>query len=156
MYSITFSTSLRGLSRSDSNNSSDISEDKENNHNHGNHAIQGPLIFGSCCKKQSTQSVAKCADLSEQSLGKTKNRNSSNGDQEQHPGRYHDLFRLLACIEHRIIKKSPGFDHYTVNHLYNFFDPTTGAHTQMIERLWGSAKWRNKNIGTCFPPQKND
>ncbi|KAF0756103.1 dual specificity protein phosphatase CDC14B-like [Aphis craccivora] len=70
-----------------------------------------------------------------------KNRNSSNGDQEQHSGRYHDLFRLLACIEHRIIKKSPVFDHYTVNHTYNFVDPTTEAHTQMIERLWGSAKW---------------
>jgi len=41
--------------------------------------------------------------------------------------------------------KSSGFHHYTVNHTYNFVDPTTGAHTQTIERLWGSAKWRNKN-----------
>ncbi|KAF0721284.1 dual specificity protein phosphatase CDC14B-like [Aphis craccivora] len=76
-----------------------------------------------------------------------KNRNSSNGDQEQHSGRYHDLFRLLACIEHRIIKKSPGFDHYTVNLTYNFVDPTTGAYTQIIERLRGSQNGETKNIG---------
>jgi hypothetical protein len=41
--------------------------------------------------------------------------------------------------------KSSGFHHYTVNHTYYFVDPTTGAHTQTIERLWGSTKWRNKN-----------
>lgn len=37
-----------------------------------------------------------------------------------------------------------GFRHLKVNHSRNFVDPTTGAHTQKIERLWGSAKWRNK------------
>lgn len=37
-----------------------------------------------------------------------------------------------------------GYQHLKVNHSYNFIDPTTGAHTQKIERLWGSAKWRNK------------
>lgn len=37
-----------------------------------------------------------------------------------------------------------GFQHNTVNHTYNFVDPDTGAHTQNIERLWGSAKWGNK------------
>ena len=31
-----------------------------------------------------------------------------------------------------------------VNHKYNFVDPETRVHTQHIERLWGSAKWRNK------------
>ena len=31
-----------------------------------------------------------------------------------------------------------------VNHKYNFVDPDTGAHTQNIERLWRSAKERNK------------
>ena len=23
-------------------------------------------------------------------------------------------------------------------------DPTSGCHTQTVERMWGSAKWRNK------------
>ncbi|XP_035224743.1 uncharacterized protein LOC118197352 [Stegodyphus dumicola] len=37
-----------------------------------------------------------------------------------------------------------SFEHFKVNHKYNFVDPETGTHTQKIERLWGSAKWRNK------------
>ena len=37
-----------------------------------------------------------------------------------------------------------GFEHFRVNHTYNFVDPNDGTHTQHIERLWGSAKWRNK------------
>lgn len=37
-----------------------------------------------------------------------------------------------------------GYMHATVNHKYNFVDPTTGTHTQNIERMWGSAKLRNK------------
>ena len=37
-----------------------------------------------------------------------------------------------------------GFSHFMVNHRFNFVDPETGANTQKIKRLWGSAKWRNK------------
>ena len=37
-----------------------------------------------------------------------------------------------------------GLQHFKVNHRYNFVDPDTGVNTQKIERLWGSAKWRNK------------
>lgn len=37
-----------------------------------------------------------------------------------------------------------GYSHATVDHKYNFIDPTTGTHTQNIERMWGLAKWRNK------------
>jgi transposase-like protein len=39
--------------------------------------------------------------------------------------------------------------HNTVNHTYNFIDPTTGAHTQTIESTWNQAKARNKrHFGT--------
>lgn len=37
-----------------------------------------------------------------------------------------------------------GYEHLKVNHTYNFIDPETGASTQKVERMWGSAKWRNK------------
>ena len=37
-----------------------------------------------------------------------------------------------------------GFEHFKVNHRFHFVDPHNGAHTQNVERMWGSAKWRNK------------
>lgn len=40
--------------------------------------------------------------------------------------------------------RNAGYNHETVNHTFNFVDPTSGAHTQNVERMWGSAKCRNK------------
>jgi len=37
-----------------------------------------------------------------------------------------------------------GYQHNKVNHKYNFVDPSTGVHTQNVERMWGAAKWGNK------------
>jgi transposase-like protein len=37
-----------------------------------------------------------------------------------------------------------SYTHLTVNHSRNFVDPTTGACTNMVESLWGKAKYRNK------------
>jgi len=38
-----------------------------------------------------------------------------------------------------------GFEHCRVNHSYNFLNPEDkNIHTQNAERMWGSAKWRNK------------
>ncbi|KAF0750000.1 DDE Tnp IS1595 domain-containing protein, partial [Aphis craccivora] len=51
---------------------------------------------------------------------------------------YSDFWRAYNVIQDN------GYEHFTENHSYNFVDPSTHAHTQGIERLWGSAKWRNK------------
>lgn len=39
---------------------------------------------------------------------------------------------------------TPGFQHFKVNHKYNFVDADAKVHTKNIERLWGSSKWRHK------------
>ena len=38
------------------------------------------------------------------------------------------------------VLQAAGFDHFTVNHKYNFVNPFTGVHTQNIERMWGDSK----------------
>jgi len=53
---------------------------------------------------------------------------------------YSDCWRAYNSSE---LEKA-GFKHFTVNHSKNFVDPQSGAHTQSVERLWGSAKWQNK------------
>ncbi|XP_066908543.1 uncharacterized protein [Halyomorpha halys] len=40
--------------------------------------------------------------------------------------------------------RDANFEHFKVNHSYNFIDPYSDEHTQHIERLWRSAKWQNK------------
>lgn len=47
----------------------------------------------------------------------------------------------LNLIEHGYSHR-----HQTVNHKYNFVDPNSGANTQKVERMWGSAKWKNKKM----------
>ena len=35
--------------------------------------------------------------------------------------------------------------YFKVNHYFNFINPKTGVHTQTIECMWGTAKWRNNS-----------
>ena len=45
-----------------------------------------------------------------------------------------DCWKSYSALE------SEGFKHLTVNHSYNFVDPDTGAHTNIIERQWRKLK----------------
>jgi len=57
-----------------------------------------------------------------------------------------DCWRAYDCLS------SKGFVHQTVNHSQNIVDPTSGAHTQNIQRLWRDVRGgiprfgRSKNI----------
>ena len=45
-----------------------------------------------------------------------------------------DCWKAYSALE------SEGFKHLTINHSYNFVDPDTGAHTNIIERQWRELK----------------
>lgn len=53
---------------------------------------------------------------------------------------YSDSWKAYQMTE----REREGFRDFKANHSYNFVDSTTDVHTQHIEKLWGSAKWRNK------------
>lgn len=45
-----------------------------------------------------------------------------------------DCWKAYQCLE------KEGYRHMTVNHSLNFVDPSTGAHTNTIERVWRDTK----------------
>ena len=49
---------------------------------------------------------------------------------------YSDCWRGYNTAE----LEGSGYKHLKVNHKYNFVDPSTGAHIQTIESLWGSSR----------------
>ncbi|CAM1308498.1 Uncharacterised protein r2_g1846 [Pycnogonum litorale] len=57
---------------------------------------------------------------------------------------FSDEWRAYRRIQDEGVEGAPNYRHETVNHSRNFVDPETGVHTQHIERLWRSAKVRNK------------
>lgn len=52
-----------------------------------------------------------------------------------------DCWKAYACLNEH------GFLHQTVNHSENFVDPSTGAHTQNIERSWRDMKSKVPKYG---------
>lgn len=92
-------------------------------------------IFGGLCRETRECFLIQVPDRSAATLTKAISDNIEEGTTI-----YSDSWRGYKSNE----LEEAGFEHFKVNHRFNFIDPTTGAHTQTIERLWGSAKWRNK------------
>ena len=53
-----------------------------------------------------------------------------------------DMWKACDCL------KDEGYTHLTVNHILNFVDPDTGAHTQRIENTWWGIKRSMPRTGT--------
>src|SRR5258705_8708682 len=45
---------------------------------------------------------------------------------------YSESWRGYRTVE----PEEAGFEHFNVNHHFNFVDPQTGVHTQNVERMW--------------------
>lgn len=103
--------------------------------NHAGRVLPEQWIFGGICRETKESFLMKVPNRQTETLLTAVKNNIQEGTTI-----YSDCWRAYNT---ELLRES-GFDHYTVNHTYNFVDPTTGAHTQTIERFWGSAKWRNK------------
>jgi len=90
-------------------------------------------IFGGICRETKETFLVKVPDRSFATLMSKIHQNIEKGITV-----YSDCWRAYNAIQDN------GYQHFTVNHSYNFVDSSTHAHTQNIERLWGSAKCRNK------------
>lgn len=90
-------------------------------------------IFGGICRETKEVFLVEVPDRSSATLMSKIHQHIEKGTII-----YSDCWRAYNAIQDN------GYEHFTVNHSYNFVDPSTHAHTQGIERLWGSAKWRNK------------
>ncbi|EFN66847.1 hypothetical protein EAG_08499, partial [Camponotus floridanus] len=53
-----------------------------------------------------------------------------------------DCWKSYKCLSNE------GYVHLTVNHKMNFVDPTSGAHTQRIERAWRETRANIPRYGT--------
>lgn len=92
-------------------------------------------VFGGICRETSECFLVQVPDRKAATLMKAIKKHIKKGTTI-----YSDSWRAYQTNE----LEKDGFDHFKVNHHYNFVDPETGVHTQTVERMWGSAKWRNK------------
>ena len=92
-------------------------------------------VFGGVCRDTNQCFLVCVPDRSAQTLMQAITDNVNEGTTI-----YSDCWKGYSSSDLQLA----GFQHCTVNHTYHFVHPETGAHTQNIERLWGSLKWRNK------------
>lgn len=88
-------------------------------------------IFGGVCRETGECFLVQVPDRSAKTLMAEIKKHIKKGSTI-----YSDSWRGYKTKE---LEKA-GFDHFKVNHRYYFVDPNTGAHTQTVERMWGSAK----------------
>lgn len=114
----------------------DLSDEEEpdfNNRNYGK-KLTGPWVFGMCQKDKNGVIDARYF------IVEKKNRQSFHeviqNEFEVGTEIHSDEWLAYKTIENK------GYIHKTVNHSQFFVDPTSGAHTQRIESLWGSLTLR--------------
>lgn len=103
--------------------------------NNAGRVLPQQWIFGGICQETNECFLLKVPNRSMLTLLDAINENIAEGSTI-----FSDSWKAYCTTK----IEEQGFMHFKVNHKYNFIDPETGAHTQKIERLWGSAKWRNK------------
>ena len=114
-----------------SSDADDIDDDHSTQRNYGTR-IQGPWIFGMCCKNVD--------GVIERRFFKVEKRDKATllpiiqNEIELGSIIYSDQWRAYSTL------KDIGYHHETVNHFEFFVDPTTGAQTQTIECIWRHVK----------------
>lgn len=103
--------------------------------NHAGRVLPEQWMFGGTCKKTNECFIVKVPDRTAVTLIEAIKDNIEEGSII-----YSDSWKGYKTDDIR----AANFEHFKVNHTYFFVDPDTGVHTQNIERLWGSAKSRNK------------
>ena len=92
-------------------------------------------VFGGICRETRERFMVAVPDRSAETLVQTIKDKIAEGTTI-----YSDCWRGYPTQK----LEEAGFEHLRVNHSLNFVDPEMGAHTQTVERMWGSAKIRNK------------
>lgn len=104
--------------------------------NNAGRVLPQQWIFGGLCRETKECFLVKVPDRSAKTLIEYIKTHITNGSTI-----FSDCWKGYKTEE----LEEAGFEHFKVNHSYNFLNPDDpNIHTQTVERMWGSAKWRNK------------